>query len=98
MKNKPWQWWLGILPGLASVAFTAIGKLFPKGDQIGWSIIGLFVGAFLCLGVAAFLTRNVGHPGKMIGFGFLLLIPIVIVNFSIALGGCIVLEPYFRIQ
>ena len=95
--NKPktiWHW-LGLLsPAAVSVTMTAFGKLLPAADQVGPGILGFPVAFILCLVVAYLLVRGTGR----FGLGLLLAIMLVVINFSIALCGCAVINPRFDIR
>jgi len=99
--NKPktvWHW-LGLLsPGAVSVGMTALGKLLPLNDQASPGILGFPVAFILCLVIAVLLVRGSDNPGGRLGMGVLITIALVIVNFSIALGGCVVIQPHFDIR
>jgi len=99
MTKRPlWQWFACLAPGAASVAITAIGKLLPNDEQVPTSLLGLAFAFLLCIVMAIILARPAGSVSKLIGLTLLFIIPLAIVNFSIAFGGCLVLNPYFRIQ
>ena len=95
--NKPktlWHW-LGLLsPGAVSVAMTAFGKTLQSSDQTAPGVLGFPVAFILCLVIAYLLVRRTGR----VGLGFMIAIALVIVNFSIALGGCVVINPHFDIK
>jgi len=99
--NKPktlWHWLGLISPGAVSVAMTAFGKLLPSADQAGPGVLGFPVAFILCLVVAYFLVRGTGSEGKRFALGILISIVLVVINFSIALGGCAVIQPHFDIR
>ena len=99
--NKPkniWHWLLLLSPGAASLAFTGVGKMLPKEDELAPSMLGLPVTFILCIIVGFLLARGTGTPGKVFGLTMLFIFILMVVNFSIAFGGCAVMQPYFDIK
>jgi hypothetical protein len=93
--NKPksaWQWLALLSPGAASLLFTGFGCVFLKPDDaITPAILGLPVTFILCAVVAWRLARGTGGAGKVLGLTLLFTFLLMIVNFSIAAGGCAVM-------
>lgn len=99
--SKPknlWQWLALLSPGAASVALTAFGKLLPRDQELGPSLVGLPIALLLCVVLAYLWARGASSPGKMIGLMLLLTLGLAIVNLSIALGGCALMNPYFNMH
>jgi hypothetical protein len=99
--NKPknvWHW-LGLLsPGAVSVVMTAFGKLLPEADQVAPGMLGFPVAFVLCIVITVLLVRGPDKPGGRFGLGLLIMLGLVIVNFSIGFGGCAVIQPHFDMR
>ena|SRR5438093_12263418 len=90
-----WHWLALLSPGAVSVAMTAFGKLFlSRQNEIAPSMLGLPIALLLCVVIAFLLARGAGSAGKMIGLAFVFTAALVIVNFSIAIGGCVLMQPH----
>jgi hypothetical protein len=99
--NKPktiWHWLGLVSPGAASVAMTAFGKMLPRDSELLPSMLGLPVALVFCLVVAFLLVRGPGNAGGRVGAGLLITLALLIVNFSIAIGGCVVMQPHFDLK
>jgi len=97
--KKIWQWLALVGPGAASLACTAFGKLaLPKDNEVAASLLGLPLTFFLCLAVGYMLARKTGNPGKVFGLTALFSFILMVVNFSIAIGGCVAMSPHFDIR
>ncbi|MEI8341690.1 MAG: hypothetical protein WCH43_09175 [Verrucomicrobiota bacterium] len=99
--NKPktiWHWLGLVSPGAVSVAMTAFGKTLKSSDQAGPGVLGFPVAFILCLVIAFLLVRGSGNEGKRFGLGVLITIALVIINFTIAFGGCVVIQPHFDMR
>lgn len=99
--NKPknlWHWLALLSPGAVSVAMTAFGKLLPRDSEVVPAILGLPVAVILCMVIAFFLAKGTGSAGKVIGLSLAYCFALVVVNISIALGGCAVMNPYFSVR
>ena len=95
--NKPknvWQWLMLISPGAASVLFTAFGKMLPKDEEVSLALLGLPVTFILCVVIGYLLARKTGDAGKVFGLSALFIFLLMVVNFSIAIGGCAAMQPY----
>jgi hypothetical protein len=93
--KKVWHWLLLLSPGALSVALTAFGKLaLSTQNEIGPSIVGVLLLFPLSLVIAILLARGAEGAGKMLGLALLFFVLLVIVNFSIACGGCAVMNPH----
>jgi hypothetical protein len=99
-KPKNFFQWLALLsPGALSIALTAFGKLaLSTQNEIGPSILGVLLLFPFCIVIAFLLARGAGSPGKMIGLAFLFTVLLLIVNFSIACGGCAVMNPHLDLR
>jgi hypothetical protein len=96
---KVWQWLLLIAPGAVSVALTAFGKLaLSRADEITPSIIGVLLIPLLSAGAAFYFARRAGNAGKIIGVTLLYTLGLIILNFSIALGGCAAMNPHLDLR
>ena len=98
--NKPrnfWHWLALFSPGAVSVVFTAIAH-FSKTDAGGLSILGFPVAFLMCIVIAILMARGAESVGKKISLGLLFTFLLVIVNFSIAFGGCALLPIPFDIK
>jgi len=87
--NQPksiWQWLVFLVPGATSLGMTT----FLGGDQI---IPGLIIAFLLCIILAFLPVRGSDQLGIRIGGGIICLMLLVILNFTIAIGGCLVLTP-----
>jgi FtsH-binding integral membrane protein len=99
--NKPkniWQWLMLLSPGAASVFFTAFGKTLPKDQELIPSLLGLPVAFVLCVVIGYLLARKTGDFGKVFGLSLLFIFLLLVINFSIAIGGCAVMQPYFDVR
>ena len=95
--KKIWHWLALLSPGAVSVAFTAFGYFFmDRASDPG--ILGMPVALLLCLVAAFLMARGAGSVGKVIGLGLLFAVLLVIVNFSIAFGGCALLPTKFDMK
>lgn len=95
--SKPtnfWQWLALLSPGAVSVALTGFGKLLPRDQELGPSLVGLPIALLLCIVLAYLWARGAGSPGKVIGLMLVLTVGLAIVNLSIAFGGCAVMNPH----
>jgi len=98
--NKPknvWQWLVLLSPGAASVAFTAIAYA-SKGDSSGIAMMGFPVAILMCIALAVYMAWGAESPGKKIGLGCLFTFLLLVVNLSIAFGGCALLPIPFDIK
>ncbi|MGH7936182.1 MAG: hypothetical protein ACREF8_04155 [Chthoniobacterales bacterium] len=100
--NKPrtiWSWLALLSPAAVSLAMTAFGKLLlTRENEAVPSVLGLPVALVLCLVLACWLSRGTGSFGKSFALAIAFMVPLVIVNFAIAFGGCAVMNPHLDLR
>jgi hypothetical protein len=92
--NKPkkvWQWLLLLSPGAVSLACSAITYFIATGRDITPALLGFLAVFPLCPVIAYFLVRRTGSVANMMGYGLLFTFLLLVVNVSIAIGGCAVM-------
>jgi hypothetical protein len=94
--KKLWNVLAFICPGVVSVSMTAIDCV--EHGKTGLAIIGLPVALLLCIAAAIFLVRGKQGAGRKVGFAFLYFALLVVVNFSIAFGGCALMPVPFDVK
>ncbi|HWB59165.1 MAG TPA: hypothetical protein VG733_06725 [Chthoniobacteraceae bacterium] len=90
---------LVVSPGAVSLAFTTFAKLFLSADnEMGASLLGVIVALPLCVAAAFVLARGHGGAWPLIGRTFVYTFLLIVLNFSIAFAGCVLMQPRMNIE